>query len=110
MSKKERGKFMGMEVIDLDKGETPKGTLAEKIEKTKPEISPEEKVEKKSVHGVVANCEMLNLREQDNQVSKVLKIIPKGTKLEIMEEFGKWYRVKFNGYDGYVMAAYVEVM
>lgn len=110
MSKKERGKFMGMEVIDLDKGETPKGTLAEKIENSKPEISPEEKVEKKSVHGVVANCEMLNLREQDNQVSKVLKVIPKGTKLEIMEEFGKWYRVKLNGYDGYVMAQYVEVM
>lgn len=110
MSKKERGKFMGMEVIDLDKGETPKGTLAEKIENSKPEISPEEKVEKKSVYGVVANCEMLNLREQDNQVSKVLKVMPKGTKLEIMEEFGKWYRVKFNGYDGYVMAQYVEVM
>ena len=105
-----RGRFMGMEVVDLDKGETPKGTLAEKIEKSNTEISQEEKVEKKSVYGVVSNCEMLNLREQDNQVSKVLKVMPKGTKLEIIEEFGKWYRVKFNGYDGYVMAAYVEVM
>lgn len=110
MSKRERGRFMGMEVVDLDNGETQKGTLAEKIENSNPEISTEEKVEKKSVYGVVANCEMLNLREQDNQVSKVLKVMPKGTKVEIMEEFGKWYRVKFNGYDGYVMAQYVEVV
>ena len=110
MSRRERSRFMGMEVVDLDKGEKQKGTLADKIEESKPEISPEEKIEKKSVYGVVANCEMLNLREQDNQVSKVLKVMPKGTKLEIMEEFGKWYRVKFNGYDGYVMAQYVEVM
>ena len=30
--------------------------------------------------------------------------------VEICEEFGKWYRVKVNGYDGYVMAQYVEVV
>lgn len=46
MSKRERGRFMGMEVVDLDKGETPKGSLAEKIEESKPEISPEKKSRK----------------------------------------------------------------
>lgn len=105
-----RGRFMGMEVVDLDKGETVKGSLENKIEESKDEKSPEEKTEKKSVYGVVTNCDNLNLREADNQVSKIIKILPKGTELEICEEFGKWYRVKVNGYDGYVMAQYVEVI
>lgn len=105
-----RGKFMGMEVIDLDKGETVKGSLQDKIEETKAEKSLEEKSEKRVLKGKVFNCDNLNLREADNQVSKIIKILPKGTELEICEEFGKWYRVKVNGYDGYVMAQYVEVM
>lgn len=103
-----REKFLGMNVRDLD--EEPTKVASEEVKESKTEISPEVKSEKKSVYGVVTNCEMLNLREQDNQVSKVLKVMPKGTKIEIMEEVGKWYRVKFNGYDGYVMAQYVEVM
>jgi uncharacterized protein YgiM (DUF1202 family) len=105
-----RGKFMGMEVVDLDKGESVKGSLKDKIEESNAEKSPEEKSEKKVLKGKVFNCDNLNLREADNQVSKIIKILPKGTELEICEEFGKWYRVKVNGYDGYVMAQYVEVM
>ena len=49
----------------------------------------------------------LNLREKASTISKVLKKIPNGTKLEC-EDMGEWMKAEYAGEIGYVLRSYLS--
>ena len=51
----------------------------------------------------------LYLREEANSSSEALRLLRQGTKVEIIEKSGNWYKVTYGKYTGYVYADYVKV-
>lgn len=54
------------------------------------------------------NVEELNLRESASTSSKVLGKLVSGTKLTILSTEGDWYKVNYNGKEGYVSKIYIN--
>lgn len=50
----------------------------------------------------------INFREESNTDSKILKTFLQNAKVTILLEEGKWYKVKHNDQEGYVLKAYVS--
>lgn len=51
----------------------------------------------------------LRLREQPSTSSEVLAGIPAGTKVILIEELDGWYKVSYNGMEGYISADYATI-
>lgn len=54
------------------------------------------------------NVAELNLRESASTSSKVLGKLSAGTKLTIISTEGDWYKVNYNGIEGYVSKTYIK--
>lgn len=52
----------------------------------------------------------VRLREEPNTNCATLDRINGGTKLEVLETLDGWYKVNYNGQDGYVSADYTEIV
>ena len=61
--------------------------------------------------GVVANCNMLNIRDDHNKSAAVVAVVSVGTELMIEPvDFGDWYSVCLaSGVRGFCMKSYVAV-
>jgi len=60
--------------------------------------------------GKVANCVSLNLREHPNKEAKIITVIPEGEEVQVLDDtVNGWYRAKYKGYLGYIMASYVTM-
>lgn len=60
--------------------------------------------------GVVATeSGRLNVREKPTTSSHVLTRIPKGEMIALEMAVDGWYKVRYNGYDGYVSSEYVSI-
>lgn len=73
-----------------------------------------EKVELKApkkVFGIVDNCELLNVRATASTDGEVVKVINRGTKLEIneAESTSEFYKVKNRCCDGFCMKDFITV-
>lgn len=73
-----------------------------------------EKVEPKTpkkVFGIVDNCELLNVRATASTDGEVVKVINRGTKLEIneSESTSEFYKVKNKSCDGFCMKNFITV-
>ena len=73
-----------------------------------------EKVESKTpkkVFGIVDNCELLNVRATASTDGEVVKVINRGTKLEIneSESTSEFYKVKNKSCDGFCMKNFITV-
>ena len=77
---------------------------AEVNEKVEPKIP-------KKVFGVVDNCELLNVRATASTDGEVVKVINRGTKLEIneSESTSEFYKVKNKSCDGFCMKDFITV-
>ncbi len=53
-------------------------------------------------------ADTLNLREKASTSSDILTLLSKGDTLELVEEDGDWYKVKFDKYTGYVSKEYAK--
>ena len=53
------------------------------------------------------NTETLRLRKEASTDSIVLELLSKDDKVEILEEKGEWYKVKFKDYTGYVSKEFI---
>ncbi|MBE6701620.1 MAG: peptidoglycan hydrolase [Ruminococcaceae bacterium] len=51
----------------------------------------------------------LNVRRNPNINSEVVSKIPNGTKVEILDCSGRWYRISYQGNEGYVFKHYVSI-
>lgn len=59
---------------------------------------------KTSKKGIVFNCGLLNVRENASVAAKVVKCIPAGTEIEILDEEGDFYKIA----DGFVMKSFIK--
>ncbi len=59
--------------------------------------------------GVVNAPNGLILREEAAKSGEVIMTVSDESKVEILEEDGEWYKVKYNSHEGYLFAEYVEV-
>ncbi len=55
------------------------------------------------------NTETLNLRKEPSTDSTVLELLNQGDKIEVLEEEGKWVKIKFKGITGYVSKDYIKI-
>lgn len=60
--------------------------------------------------GTVNAPNTLILRKEASKTSDVVTTLNDKTKIEIIEESGEWYKVKYNNYEGYLFAKYVDVV
>lgn len=51
----------------------------------------------------------LILREEASKSGEIIMTVSDDSKVEIIEEDGEWYKVKYNSHEGYLFAEYVEV-
>ena len=55
------------------------------------------------------NAETTRLREQANSDSRTLTLISINEEIEIMSKEGEWYKVVYNGIEGYIYAELLDV-
>lgn len=100
--------------VEEPKSEQVEEQKTEKTEETKvekPEVKEQakepvkEKASEKAVEGWLTSA--LNLREGQGTDTKVLTVVPKGTKISGMESNG-WVKIKYNSLTGYVAKSYVS--
>ena len=48
------------------------------------------------------NAEHANLRSRESATSRTLKVLEPGDKVEVLEQQGRWYRVKFGDIEGFM--------
>lgn len=56
----------------------------------------------------VVTASNLNFRTEASISSKVIKVLPQGTTVIIIEEQGDWLKVEYEGDEGYLFKSYVE--
>ena len=61
-----------------------------------------------AVSGTVNAPSGLVLREEPSKTSKPITTVPDDATVEVIEESGEWYKVTYNGQEGYLFAEYVE--
>ena len=59
--------------------------------------------------GIVNAPNGLILRKEAKSGDNIIMTISDNSKVEILEKDGEWYKVKYNSYEGYLFAEYVEV-
>lgn len=64
-----------------------------------------ENEQQKVTFGVVIAKGGLRIREEQDLNSKIVKVLPYQTKIEILEEFDEWVRVE----NGFMMKKFIEI-
>ena len=53
--------------------------------------------------------ETLRLRKEPTTDSNILRNLDEGDELEVISQEGDWYKISFEGYEGYVAAEYIRI-
>lgn len=66
----------------------------------------------------IVNSDNVNLRENSSINSKIIKVLNKNFKVEVVEKnsenvligkyFGSWYKVKYNNIEGYILSSFLD--
>lgn len=72
------------------------------------EVTLEVAPPKEPKDGVVVNCSNLNVRETPSLNAKILKTIPEGTSVLIIEEKDGWTHYDVPGCNGWSMSKYIK--
>ncbi len=59
---------------------------------------------------VVNSTNGLNLREEPTQDSAIISVLPYGEVADVLEDWGEWTKVNFNGQIGFVNRAFVDLV
>ena len=81
-------------------------TALPRIAPAQPGTDSDVRVTPIAVRGVVAGG-LVNVRDEPN--GHVIGVVENGTVMAVLEEEGGWYRVLFNGRDGWVGSSVMEV-
>ncbi|MGM9535317.1 MAG: SH3 domain-containing protein [Intestinibacter sp.] len=57
--------------------------------------------------GYIANCSFLNVRAQADSTSRVIDVLAKGDKVQIVDEAGPWYKILYKNEYAFVSKSYV---
>lgn len=106
----------------LDNGDTQKPNTESQIQgdtntqvdtetqsETEIESETESETEEPDIYGEIT-ASALKLRKEPNTSCDVLTNIPQGTKVLIIEQLDGWYKVQYDGQEGYVSADWVEIL
>ena len=52
----------------------------------------------------------VRMRKEPNTNCEVILSVPANTKTDLIEEADGWYKVAYNGHEGYIRADYIEVI
>ena len=52
----------------------------------------------------------VRMRKEPNTTCEVILSVPANTKTDLIEEADGWYKVSYNGREGYIRADYIEVV
>ncbi|MGL4774115.1 MAG: SH3 domain-containing protein [Clostridium sp.] len=77
-------------------------------ENPNPPVNPEPPVQDKK-YGIVNVNTTLNVRSGAGTNYSVIASLPKNKKVEIVGESGDWYKIKFDGKEGYASKQYIKV-
>ncbi len=69
--------------------------------------SAAERAEEAIQINVVVDVNGLNLRKGATTSSKVMRVLPRNTKAEVVEDNGEWLKISYNGAEGYVYGEHV---
>lgn len=72
------------------------------------EVEVETEVEEVVVYA--KTTAQVRLRKEPNTNCEVVTSVPSGTKTLMLEEADGWYKVSYNGQEGYIRADYVEIV
>lgn len=65
-------------------------------------------------YGIVANCDLLNVRKEPNLNSEIVTVINKDQKVKIIEELDEFYKVslinEIISSDSYCMKKYIKII
>lgn len=73
-----------------------------------PDVNDDTTYEPDTVY--VETTTQVRLRKEPNTSCATLARINGGTKLEVLETLDGWYKVNYNGQEGYVSASYAEIV
>ena len=111
MSNKNRNKYHNYN--NYNKPETVVENVEDVVEETTqnaPVVEETQKVEApKTVYGIVANCEKLNMRNKPSKQSDVICVLTKGDKVKIVETKGEFYNVESEDSKGFCMKEFIEI-
>ena len=85
--------------------EAPSVEETESIEETEPET--EVVVE---IIYYAKTTASVRMREEPNTNCGVILSVPANTKTDLIEEVDGWYKVSYNGREGYIRADYIEII
>lgn len=52
----------------------------------------------------------VRMRKEPNTNCEVILSVPANTKTDLLEEADGWYKVKYNGHEGYIRADYIQIV
>lgn len=91
--------------------ESPSQSESESVSESESQSESESESESEPVIVYYAKTTVrLKLREEANTSSDVLTVVPEGEKALIIEELEDWYKVSYEGREGYLFAEYVNVI
>ncbi len=99
------GNKMGWVKKDLLETKKPEPIQKPVEQQPKDEPKPEEKYLNKTAY---ITSDGINFRQSPDTDSKVLKTFLQNAKVTILLEEGKWYKIKHNDQEGYVLKTYVS--
>lgn len=77
---------------------------------TEPESETEPTEDVVKLYVEVTSKSNLNLRKEPNTNCDVITSLPKGAKAELVEELDGWFKVIYNGHEGYLNSDYVKIV
>ena len=84
--------------------ELPTEVETETIEETEPETEAVE------VIYYAKTTASVRMRKEPNTNCEVILSVPAKTKTDLIEEVDGWYKVSYNGREGYIRADYIEII
>lgn len=93
---------------DLDHDSGPTRNKKRIIEETESTGLKDETVPKTVKIGVVCNYNCVNMREEANPNSKVVKTLNRGDRVEILDKIGEYYRIKVKTEIGYISCTFCK--
>ena len=78
------------------------------VQDTEPETEPQ--TEEVQTIRYAKTTAQVRMRKEPNTNCEVILSVPANTKTDLIEEADGWYKVSYNGREGYIRADYIEIV
>lgn len=92
------------ETEDITQPDTEPDSTPDTQPDTEPDVEPETPVY------VKVTAKSLNVREEPNTTCTVIASLKKGDKVQVLEELEEWYKITYDGKEGYISKTYAKIV